>query len=145
MRFEIHDYRTNALVNKIFRTLTKAQRVSIESMIGAVTDDKLVTAIRPFMFSGKILHELYFDPDKLVFFNNQEKIGAVLSALIISCLAKKGSLTMSDQELLAHPELIAREGRRWKHGEEVSAFVERLRGLEDEWRSGIPEDSNKEG
>lgn len=143
MRFQICDDRTSTLVVNVFRELPKKEQKTIESVIGAVTDHKLITVIRPFMLSGKVIHELYFDPAKLVFFIEQERIGAVLSAFIISSLAQRGALALSDQELMTHPELIIRDARRLKHATEVSAFLRRFTALEDEWQAATPEDLSK--
>jgi len=109
-------------------------------MIGAITEDDLPTAVSPFMFGGKVVHELYFDHSKLVFFTKPERIGVIASALIIASLAAKsegnvnGKLPLSDQLIAEHPELIVRRARNWKYGREVSTFLTRLNELEDEWR-----------
>ena len=100
----------------------------------AVTDADLTTAVRPFMFGGKIVHELYFDPTKLLFFTREEKVGAVVSAFAISYLAEHGDVPLSDQSLRTHAEQIIQYGKRLNYEGEVSRFLRRFKTLEDEWR-----------
>lgn len=71
----------------MFRKLSPKERKLVEVGIVAITNNDLVTAVRPFMFGGKVVHELYLDPSKLLFYTRKEKIGAVVSALIIAILA----------------------------------------------------------
>ena len=66
--FEMTSDRTNALISGIFRRLPISERKCIQSSIAAVVDDDLPTAVRPFMFGGKIVRELCFDSHKLWFF-----------------------------------------------------------------------------
>jgi hypothetical protein len=131
---------TNSLVREVFKRLPVQERRRIEPVIAAVTDDDLPTAVRPFMFGGKVVHELYFDPPKLRFFVKSEKIGAIVSPFITAPLAKeseariKRAIALSDQALSDHANLIIRRAKRWKYGRQVSAFLRRLKTLEDEWK-----------
>jgi len=140
MQVVVKNAQTCFLIEQVLRKLSVEERELVEHRIKAITDCDLVTAVRPFMFGGKVIHELYFDPSKLAFFADQEKIGAVLSAFIIASLAERGLLKLSDQELRTHPDLIAREARSLKHANEVSAFLSKFAHLEDEWRSTVPEE-----
>lgn len=132
MQFAVSHVQTNYLINDIFRKLPADERKHVEAKIAAVTDSDLTTAVRPFMFGGKVVHELYFDPSKLLFFTRQEKIGAIVSALIISSLAQKGDIPLSDQTARTHTRLIIRYAGSLKYGAEVSAFLRRFIALEDE-------------
>ena len=138
--FEVSDEPVNTLMKAIFRKLPIVDRRHIESVIAAVTNGKLTTAVRPFAFGGKIVHELYLDTEKLALFTKREKTGAIVSALIISVLAdesKKGNhkkVDLSNQALMTHGKYIANYAKRWKYREEVTAFLRRLKALEDEWR-----------
>ena len=134
MQFALGHRQTSSLVNEVFRKLPAKERKSIETGIAAVTDTDLVTAVRPFMFGGRVIHELYFDPSKLLFYTRQEKIGAVVSAFIISSHAHNSNVPLSDQSLRTHAKQIIEYGKRWKYGCEVSAFLGRCMTLEDEWR-----------
>ena len=134
MQFAVGHQQTSHLVSGIFRKLPAGERKLIEDEIAAVTDTDLTTAVRPFMFGGKIVHELYFDPAKLLFFTREEKVGAIVSAFAISYLAKSGDAPLSDQSLRTHAEQIIQYGKRLKCGGEVARFLRRLRSLEDEWR-----------
>jgi hypothetical protein len=136
MQFLIADTQTSCLVSDLFRRLPARERKHVESKIAAITNSDLVTAVRPFMFGGRVVHELYFDPFKLMFFTRQEKIGAVISAFAIASLAHDGAVPLSDQALRTHTSQIIRYGRSLKHGTEISAFLRRLRILEDDWRKG---------
>lgn len=133
MQFAVSHHATSQLVKGVFQSLPVKLRNGVENEIGAVTDTKLVTAVRPFMFGGRVIHELYFDPDKLLFFTMREKIGAVLSALIIAELADKQSVALSDN-VEDRSNLILREAKRLKYGRQVSAFLRRIKTLEAEWR-----------
>jgi len=132
--FAVDDESTRSLLAVTFHKLPVQERTHIKSIIAAVTDADLTTAIRPFSFGGKVVHELYFDPAKMLFFDRQEKIGAVVSAFIISCLAQNGHVPLSDQTLRTHTKMIMRYAKRLKYGAEVSAFLRRYTALEDEWR-----------
>lgn len=134
MQFAISDNAVSELVNYVFRTLPAKEREHVENKIAAVTDADLTTAVRPFMFGGRVVHELYFDPSKLLFFTREEKIGAVVSAFVISSLAQNGDVPLSDQTLRTHDELIMRSANRLKYGTEVSLFLRRFMTLENEWR-----------
>jgi hypothetical protein len=134
MQIAIDHHPTNSLVADIFRKLPHKERRRVETEIAAVTDTDLPTAIRPFMFGGKVVHELYFDPAKLVFFIGGEKSGAVVSAFIISILAHDAGAPLSDQSLRTHPRLIIRYAKRLKYGPEVSTFLRRFEACESEWR-----------
>jgi hypothetical protein len=133
MQFSITDSQTGWLVGEVFRKLPAKERKQVESRIAAVTDCDIVTVVRPLMFGGKVVHELYFDPCKLTFFTRREKLGAIASAFVISCLAQN-EVPLSDQTLRTHAKQIYEYGKRLKFGNEVSAFLRRFRTLEDEWR-----------
>jgi hypothetical protein len=124
---------TSDLVNHVFRNLPAKERKRVENKIAAVTDTNLTTAVRPFMFGGKVVHELYFDTSKLLFFIREEKIGAIVSAFAISSFPQNAEVPLSDQSLITHAEQIIRYGKRLKYENEISAFLGRLRTLEDEW------------
>jgi hypothetical protein len=132
---QLADTQTGCLVSDVFRKLPATERKRVENEIAAITGGELVTAVRPFMFGGKVIHELYFDPSKLLFFTRQEKIGAVLSAFVIASLAHD-AVPLSDQSLITHASQIRRYGKRLKYGSEISAFLRRLRILEYDWRKG---------
>jgi hypothetical protein len=83
------------------------------------------------MFAGRVVHELYFDLSKLLFFTREEKIGALVSAFIIASLAHEADVPLSDQTTRTHAELIIRYAKRLKYGAEVSAFLRRFMALED--------------
>jgi hypothetical protein len=124
----------------MFKRFPIAERRSVESIIQAITDTHLPTAVRPFMFRGKIAHELYFDNEKMWMLTNKEKLGAVASALIISCLAeqsqeKGGNGILDDQLVMTQSNIIMREAKRLKCDTEVSAFLKKVKALEDEWRA----------
>jgi len=136
MQFVIADTQTGCLVSDVFRKLPARERKRVESKIAAITNSDLVTAVRPFMFGGRVVHELYFDPCKLVFFSRQEKLGAVISAFAIASLARDGAVPLSDQALRTHTSQIIQYGRSLKYGSEISAFLRRVRILEDDWRKG---------
>jgi len=133
----------NALLRRIFGGIPIQERRRITSVLGAVTEKALPTAVRPFMFGGKIVHELYFDPEKMRFFVRREKIGAIVSAFIIASLTRESEprtetgIALSDQTLMDHTSLIVRHAKLWKFGDEVSAFLRRLKVLEDEWRQSV--------
>ncbi len=132
--FAVGHPQTGHLVGEVFRHLPTKERKLVETKVAAVTDTELVTAVRPFMFGGKLVHELCFDPSKLLFFTKQEKVGAIVSAFLISCLAENGAVPLSDQTLRTHAGLIIRYAKRMKYGREVSLFLRRFTILEDEWR-----------
>jgi hypothetical protein len=138
--FAVAPEKLNCMAKSIFKRLPAEARRRIESSIAAVTDGDHPTAVRPFMFGGKITHELYFDLVKLRFLAKHEKIGAIISAFIIASLAGgsgKGAgerVPLSDQALFDYADLIVRGAREWKSGSEVSAFLRRLKTMEDEWR-----------
>ena len=134
MQIAVDHRQTSYLVDEVFRKLPAKQRKCVQTGIAAVTDTELVTAVRPFMFGGRVVHELYFDPAKLLFFTRQEKIGAVVSAFIIASLAQNNQVPLSDQALRTHARLITRCAQRLNYGYEVSAFLGRFRCLEDRWR-----------
>jgi hypothetical protein len=77
-----------------------------------------------------------------------EKIGAVVSALVIASLAKESEqrvaeeFPLTDQTLVEHADAIVRRAKRWKYGPEVSAFLRRMKALEDEWRGSLSSDRN---
>jgi hypothetical protein len=133
MQFEVGNHSTRVLVSDVFRELPLKVRRGVEAKLAAVTDTELVTAVRPFMFGGRVVRELYFDPSKLLFFNKREKIGAVMSAFIISYLAQRYDVPLSDQTLRTHHSLILRYAKRLRCRVEVSAFLRRTFELEDEW------------
>lgn len=95
--FAINHEPTKCLIKDVFRTLPVQERSGMESSIAAVTDDDLPTAVRPFMFGGKVIHELYFDPAKLLFFVRREKVGAVVSAFTISSLANESEPRIGEE------------------------------------------------
>jgi hypothetical protein len=132
--FAVCDRSTNSLVRNTFEMLPRRERERISSVITAVTDKSLPTAVRPFMFQGKTVHELYFDSEKMLFFTKMEKIGCTLSAMIIACLASEKKLPLSDQALMEHSGLITKYAKRLNHSHEVSAFIARLKMLEDGWK-----------
>lgn len=138
--FAVTTEATNSLVERIFRGLPVQERERIQSSIAAVTDDYLPTAVRPFMFGGKVVHELYLDPEKLRFFVKHERIGAIVSAFIIASLAQESKqrieeeASLFDQVLWLHRQLVLQHAKRWRYAREVSAFLNRLKILEDEWR-----------
>ena len=146
MQLVIDHNQTGWLVDEVFRSLPAKERKLVESRITAITDSDLVTAVRPFMFGGKVVHELYFDPSKLLFFTSLEKIGAIVSAFAISCLAQNDDVPLSDQTVRTHAKQIIQYGRRLKYDSEVSAFLRRLNTLENEWRrdsfSDLPDQAN---
>jgi hypothetical protein len=125
---------TDRLVSEVFRKLPPRQRKLVETEIAAIANRTLVTAVRPFMFSGRIVHELYFDVSKLLLLTEMEKIGAIASAFIISFIAQEGKVPLSDQTLRTHTGLIVRYAKRMKYGTEVLLFLRRFMILEDEWR-----------
>lgn len=94
MQFAVSHSQIIELIKDILGKLPARERNNVENTIAAVTEANLVTAVRPFMFGGRIVHELYFDPSKLLFFTMQERNGAVVSALIIAYLAhEKAKIT----------------------------------------------------
>jgi hypothetical protein len=106
-----------------------------------VTDADLTTAVRPFSFGGKVVHELYFDITKLRFFLKEEKIGAIVSAFIIALLAQysrsrgdSSPFPLSDQSLVTNQNLITRYAKHLKYRREVSSFLTRCNDLENQWR-----------
>ena len=129
MQIVVDHRQTSYLVDEVFRKLPAKERKRVQTRIAAVIDSDLVTAVRPFMFGGKVVHELYFDPAKLLFFTRQEKIGAIVSALIISLLAKNAP---SDQMVRTHRKETIQYAKRLKYGTEVSAFLRRINTLENE-------------
>lgn len=134
MQFAIGHHQTSSLVEEVYRKLPAKERKLVERRIVAITDSDLVTTVRPFMFGGKVVRELYFDPAKLLFFTVIEKIGAIISAFIIASLAQNAGVPLSDQSLRTHAKQIVQFGNRLKYGSEVSAFLRRVGTLEDEWR-----------
>jgi len=136
--FEVSDEPLNTLIRGIFRKLPLTDRKHIESTIAAVTEMDLTTAVRPFAFGGKIVHELYFDTEKLVLFTKREKMGAIVSALIISMLAdrykggkggKEGRLPLSNQAVLTHGRLIVSSTKVGGMEEKLQPFPRELRFL----------------
>ena len=132
---EICNRPANTFVKHIFDGLPALEQNKVKSVVAAVTDSNLTTAVRPFSFNGKIVHELYFDTDKLLFFLKDEKVGAVVSAMIIASLASEKRMPLSSQALMTHAKLILRAANRLKYGRQVSAFLRRLKSLEDQWRN----------
>lgn len=126
---------------EMFKRFPIRERRSIESIIQAITDNDLPTAVRPFMFHGKIAHELYFDNEKMWMLTNEEKLGAAASALIISYLAERSrgkdgnGVPLDDQLVMTQADIMMREAKRLKCETEVSAFLKRVKALEDEWRA----------
>jgi hypothetical protein len=134
MRFSVHNDSLDSLATATFRKLPAHDRKNVESMIEAVTDADLTTAIRPFSYGGKIVHELYFDPAKLLFFTRQEKRGAFVSAFIVASLARDGHMPLSSESLRTHARYILRCAQRLNCKQEARAFLRRFTTLEDEWR-----------
>jgi hypothetical protein len=137
------DESTNSMAERIFARLPSGERSRIGATIAVVTDKSLPTAVRPFMFGAKVVHELCFDTEKLWFFVKDEKIGAIVSAFVIASLSEKSKqqarrdFLFSDQSLIERRDLIIERAKRWNYGRQVSAFLERLVRIEKEWRQGI--------
>jgi hypothetical protein len=124
LELAVSDRQTHDLIRDILRNFAARERNQVENVIAAVTDADLVTAVRPFMFGGRIVHELYFDRSKLLFFTMEEKIGGAVSALIIAYLAHKKVVPLSDQALMNHSKLVFREAKRLHYASQVSAFLQ---------------------
>jgi hypothetical protein len=97
------------------------------------------------MFGGKAIHELYLEPVRLHYFLRHEKIGLIVSALIIASLTGEteekivGRVPLSDLALIDHSALILRRAKQWKYEREVHAFLRRFNALADDWsRSAFP-------
>jgi hypothetical protein len=128
------DRQTANIITGVLGELSPTERRILETEVVAIADRELVTAVRPFMFGGMVVHELYLDSAKLLFYTTREKIGAIVSAFIIVLLSRKGNVPFSDQSLRTHAKQINRYGKRLKYGDEVTAFLRRVTNLEDEWR-----------
>jgi hypothetical protein len=128
---------TNQFVKRIFMSLPREEQRRVSAAISAVTDDCLTTAIRPFSFGGRVVHEIYFDLDKLRFFLNEEKVGAVLSAFIIAILVYDSgsrSFPFSDESLITYAGRVIQYAKHLKRRKEVSSFLYRSMDLENQWR-----------
>ena len=139
VRFVIAIQRINSLVQEIFSTLPVEDRLRIGSIISAVTDADLVTAVRPFMFRGKVVHELCFDTNKLRLFDKNQKVGAVVAAFIIASLSleTKGRFPLDSQTLRTRSGEIMARARRWKYANAVSGFLKALNSQEDQWNREV--------
>jgi hypothetical protein len=144
MIFSIYNEQTNRLVKGIFMDLPQRERRRVSAVISAVTDARLTTAVRPFSFGGKVVHEIYFDTDKLRFFLHEEKVGAILSAFIIAMLVNDSgphNLPLSDQSLITYAGRVIQCARHLKRRKEVSSFLQRCINLENQWREDEVDES----
>jgi hypothetical protein len=145
MFFSIRNEETNHYVKQVFNTLPIKERKQVNSIIAAVTDADLTTAIRPFGFGGKVVHELYFDPNKLRRFDKNQKVGAVVAAFIIASLSleTKGRFPLDNRTLRTRSGEIMNRARRWRYAGAVSSFLKALNFQEDEWNREVTEVSIK--
>jgi hypothetical protein len=143
--FSIRNQETNQLVKRVFDTLPTDERKQVDTIISAVTDADLTTAIRPFGFGGKVIHELYFDPNKLHLFDRNQKVGTIVAAFIIASLSleTKGKFPLDNQTLRTRSGEIMDRARRWKHGRAVSSFLKALNLQEDQWNREVTQVSIK--
>jgi len=135
VRFVIANETISSLVQETFSKLPAEERGRIGSKISAVTDADIVTAVRPFTFAGKVVHELYFDPSKLRLFNKEQRVGAVMAAFIIASLAQetKGEFPLDNQNLKTRSSQIIKRARHWGYADEVSSFLKEMNFQEGEW------------
>ena len=135
-RFVIANERISSLIQEIFSKLPAEERGRIGSIISAVTDADLVTAVRPFTFAGKVVHELYFDPRKLSLFGKQERVGAIVAAFTIASLTTetKRRFPLDSRTLKSRGRQVIDQARRWKYSGEVSSFLDEMNFQEDQWK-----------
>jgi hypothetical protein len=135
MIFAVTNTTTKMLTKDVFSGLPDEVRKQIGLTVAAVVDADLTTVVRPFMFGGKVVHELYFDPAKLGLYNENERAGAALTAFIICWLAHRtAKFPLTDQALRTHHKRILGQARRWKCFGTVNAFLRKFSRLEDEWQ-----------
>jgi len=136
VRFVIANERISSLVREIFSKLPVEERERIGSIISAVTDADLVTAVRPFAFAGRVVHELYFDPRKLSLFGKRERVGAIVAAFIMASLATdtERRFPLDNRALKSRGRQIIVQARRWKYADEVSSFLNEMNFQEDQWK-----------
>jgi hypothetical protein len=141
MLFSLRNEQANQFIRRIFDTFPRREQRQVESVISGVVDAELTTAIRPFGYGGKVIHEAYFDLAKLRFFLKQEKIGAIISAFIIPLLVKQSQLdadfpaiSLSNQLLVTNPDLITQYAKNLNYHKEVFSFLTRCNDLENQWR-----------
>jgi len=135
MELAIADGQTNSLVADLFQTLPDEDCRRVISSIVAVTDAELTTAVRPFGFGGKVVHELHFNPSKLKLFSTKQRTGAVLTAFAVCCLTEEtsGKFPLSNQILAARRRrTIAKRAIRWNRVREVSSFLNEVMSQERE-------------